>query len=107
MSEFPKIKGITWMDETAPDIIGVDVVLVHRLSRELGLKEIPTEPSIVYIDLSKLAGVRKWYPEGEDEPSEIESSVDVEGVDNFIASVTVKNMLEAWMFNKRFHYARK
>lgn len=105
MSTFPKIDGITWMDESYPDIISIRVTLVDRIARDLDLKIKPTMPDIVYIDLSKLAGVKYWYPEGSDEPHPTESSVDVDGVDNFIADVSVKNMLEAWIFYKRFKYS--
>ncbi len=106
MSKFPEIDGIEWMDKSIPDIIGVRVVLVHRLSQELGLSDVPTEPSVVFVDLSRLAGLRYWYPDGCDDPSETECSVDVEGVDNFIATVTLKNMLKAWKFYKQFKYSK-
>ncbi|MBK7819466.1 MAG: hypothetical protein IPJ60_19435 [Sphingobacteriaceae bacterium] len=49
MSKFPEIDGIEWMDNSIPDIIGVRVVLVHRLSQELGLSDVPREPSVVFL----------------------------------------------------------
>jgi hypothetical protein len=109
MSGFPKIKGIKWMSEDFPDIITVDVNLVNRAMQEMDIPgvELPETPSVMYIDLSLLAGLNPWYPKGSEEPSETECSVDVNGISNFVANVKLEHMLEAWIFYKRFKYSRK
>lgn len=108
MSGFPKIKGIKWMSEDFPDIVGVNVTLVNRSMQEMDIPgmALPETPSVMYIDLSLLAGLNPWYPKGADEPSETECSVDVNGCANFIADVKLEDMIEAWIFCKRFKYSK-
>lgn len=107
MSGFPKIKGLRWLCEDFPDLVAISVTLVNRSIQALDIPGmiIPETPGEVISDLSKLSAIHEWYPKGSDDPSLISCSVDIEGVDNFIADVTVKDMLEAWIFYKRFKYA--
>lgn len=107
MSGFPKIKGLRWLCEDFPDLVAIDVTLVNRSIEELdipGLKS-PETSSEMRIDISKLAAINEWYPKGSDEPSETECSVEIEGVNSFVADMTVKDLTEAWIFYKRFKYA--
>lgn len=109
MSGFPKIKGLRWLSEDFPDLVAIDVTLEDRKIRDLGIEgmEIPQTSGIMYVDLSKLAGVHDWYPKDHDNPSETECSVDFDGINNFIADMSTKDLIEAWIFYKRFKYARK
>lgn len=112
MSGFPKIKGLRWLCEDFPDLVAVDVTLVDNALKSLeidGMK-IPEMPGKMYLDLSRLAGVRYWYPKDSDEPDEPDDKacyVDIDGMDSFIGDISVKDLLEAWIFYKRFYYARK
>jgi len=105
----PKIKCIKWIDEEIPDIIAVFITMEDRKFRDLALDKvaIPTIQVTQYIDLSKLAGVRPWYPIDSEEPSSTECLVDVEGMIDFVADVPVQNMLEAWIYYKRWSRNRK
>lgn len=107
MNTFPKIKGIRWLSEDFPDLVAIDVMLVDKSLENLDIAgfEAPQIKSEIKVDLSKLAAVSYWYPRGQDEPSETECSVDVEGVNGFVANVPVKNLVEAWLFCKKFKYA--
>jgi hypothetical protein len=109
MSGFPKIKGLRWLCEDFPDLVAIEVTLVDRTLRDLEIEgmAIPEQPGFMYIDLSKLAGVHDWYPKGSDEPSQKCCTVEVDGVDSFIGDISVKDLIEAWIFYKRFYYARK
>lgn len=99
----PKVKGIRWLDEELPDLIAVSITLVNRSIQELDIPgmDIPETPSELVIDLSKLAGVGPWYPKGSDDPSEIECSIDVEGMVSFVGNVSMKDMLQVWLYYKR------
>jgi len=107
MSTFPKIKGITWLSEGFPDLISIKIIMVDRKIQDLDIKgmAVPEIEVDQYIDLSKLAGVREWYPPESEEPSLTECVVDVDGVDNFIGNLPIKNLLQAWIFYKHFKYA--
>ena len=100
----PKIPGIRWMDDEIPDIIGIPVTLEDKKLRDLGLDVTPDTIQIeLYIDLSKLAGVRNWFPTSSEEPSPNECLIDVDGMLDFVADLKVKDVLEAWIYNKRWH----
>ena len=107
MSGFPKIKGLRWVNDDFPDLVALEVTLVDRSLQEMAIEgmALPEQPGVVYIDLSKLASVTPWYPKGSDDPSPIACAVEVEGVDRFIANISVKDLLEAWIFYKRFKRA--
>jgi len=107
MSGFPKIKGLRWLYEDCPDLVALSVTLVNRSIQELDIPgmSIPETPGEIRCDLSKLAAIHAWYPKGSDEPSTTACSVDIEGVDGFIADITVNDLTEAWIFYKRFKYA--
>lgn len=109
MSNFPEIKGITWLSEGFPDLISIKVKLVSRSLQELEIPgmDLPEIDSELHVDLSRLAGVGPWYPKGAEEPSETECSVDIDGMSNFVADVSVKDLLEAWLFYKNFIYSKK
>ena len=100
----PKIKYIKWIDEDIPDIIAIPLTMEDKKFRDLALDKIPipTIQVIQYIDLSKLAGVRPWYPIDSESPSSTECLVDVEGMVDFVADVPVENMIEAWIYYKRW-----
>ena len=106
MNNFPKIKGLKWLSDQFPDLVTIDVTLLSRTIQELDIPgmAIPETPSVMYIDLSKLAGVNPWYPKGADDPSETECSVDVNGIANFVADIRLENLVEAWLFYKQFKY---
>lgn len=108
MSNFPKIKGLKWLYDDYPDLVAIDVVYINRKMSDLGIKglEIPEQPERMYVDLSQLSAISPWFPDGQDEPSETECSVDISGVNNFIANVNREKLLEAWIFCKRFKYSR-
>jgi len=105
----PKIPGITWLDESIPEIICVPITMEDRKFRDLGLDNIkpPTITVPQYIDLSKLAGIRPWYPLESDDPSSNECLVDVEGMLDFVADVAVKDIIEAWLYYKRWKNSKK
>jgi hypothetical protein len=86
--------------------VTVDVTLVNRSMQELDIPgmDIPETPSLMYIDLTKLSGINPWYPKGSEEPSQTECSVDVNGVSNFVADIKLEDLLEAWLFCKKFKY---
>lgn len=109
MIEFPKIKGIKWVSESFPDLIALDITLLDRKINDLGIEgmKVLEIASLQYIDLSKLAGIREFYPDNMYEPSSTECSVDIDGIANFIANVSVKDMKEAWVFYKTFKYATR
>lgn len=95
----PKIKGITWLDEELPDLVAIDITLVSKKYEEMGI-ESPETPSKMYADLSKLAGVSEWYPKDSEVPSQKECFLDFEGLERFVANISVKNALAAWMYFK-------
>ena len=105
---FPKIKGLRWLSEDFPDLIAIDITLEDRKIKDLGIEgmKIPQQPGELYIDLSQLAGVRPFYLEGSDDPSDVECTLDIDGMDSFIADISIKNILEAWVFYKRFKYSK-
>ena len=104
---FPKIEGLRWLAEDFPDLVAIKITLVNRKLQDLDIPgmAIPETDGEMHVDLSKLAAVHHWYPKGEDEPSKGECSVDIEGVNGFIADISVENLIEAWIFYKRFKYA--
>lgn len=108
MNGFPKLDGIRWLSEDFPDLVALKVILVNRSLQEMDIPgmALPETESEMMIDLSKLAGVSPWYPKGSDEPSDIECSVDVEGVSNFVANVRLKDLITAWNFYKTFMYSK-
>ena len=74
----------------------------NRVQAEVGLMD-PEEILInFYLDLSKLAGVKPWYPKGSDEPSEKECLCDFMGIDQVILNITIDQIMEAWLFYKTF-----
>ena len=103
----PKIKGIEWMDSEIPEIIAVPITLEDRMYKDLGLDKV--EPNTMqitqYVDLSKMAGLRRWYIT--EEGSTTECVVDVVGMSDFIADVPIENMLEAWVYYKRWKESKK
>ena len=109
MNGFPKIIGLTWLCEDFPDLVAIDITLVDNALKNLEIEgmKIPEMPGKMYLDLSRLAGVRPWYPKDCDDPSEKECSIDIDGMDSFIGDINIKDLLEAWIFYKRFYYARK
>jgi len=107
MSGFPKIKGLRWLCEDFPDLVSIDITLIDRKLKDLDIPgmSVSETPGDMIVDLSKLSAIHHWYPEGSDEPSVKECSVDFEGVNGFIADITIKDLTEAWIFYKRFNYA--
>jgi len=106
---FPKIKGLRWIADDFPDLVAIEVTLINRSLNDLGIEglELPETYAEILVDLSKLAAVSPFYPKGEDEPSPIECSIDIDGVDNFVGNMSVRGLLEAWVFYKRFTYNKK
>lgn len=101
-SKFPKIKNMRWVSEDFPDLIVVKCLMENRVQAEFGVKD-PEEILInFYLDLSKLAGVKPWYPKGSDEPSKTECLCDFMGIDQVILNITIEQMLEAWCFYKSY-----
>lgn len=102
--EFPKIKGIKWLSEDYPDLICIQIVMENRAQAEMGLDNVEECTIDMYLDLSKLAGIKDWYEKGEDDPSTTECCVDFEGVTQMVLVVTKENLLKAWLFYKNFKY---
>lgn len=106
---FPEIKGITWMSEDSPDIISVPVTLEDTKMAKLGIEglDVPEIEVQQYIDISQLVGLRDWYAKETYKPAEGQCLIDVNGMIDFIANVSKKDMLAAWLFYKHFKYSRR
>lgn len=102
MITLPVIEGIKWVSKDLPDIVGVGITLVNKQDLEMNLKNIETTDCIQYFDMSKLSGVRHFYAEEADVPSEDECLIDVEGMASTAAKVTLVNMMKAWLFYKTY-----
>jgi len=106
---FPKIKNLIWLSENFPDLVSIKVTLEdkkkHLLDDIPGVEILDIEVD-QYLDLSKLAGVRDWYPDGEDEPSPNECLVDVDGISTIVVNITKRDLLAAWIFYKTFKYSK-
>lgn len=100
----PKIRNIRWLDEDLPNLIAVQVTLVDNSIAKLDIPglEPPETFSEMRIDLAKLSAISDWYPKGSDEPSEVECFLDVEGVEKFVANVSVEEATQAWIYYHRF-----
>ena len=107
----PKIEGITWVDKDIPEIISVPISLedkkLAQMKVELGLDNIDISFIKVeqFIDLSKLAGLRHYYSKSHEEHNPNECLVDVEGMFDFVADIPRDNLLEAWIYYKRWKYS--
>lgn len=103
MIDFPKIRGIKWLSTDCPDLVAVKVMLEDKVQRSLGIAGMKIDEIVddYYIDLSKLAGVRNWYPTEDDIPAKNECMVDIDGVSSFVASLSKEALLEAWLFYKK------
>lgn len=97
MQELPKVKGIEWMFST---IAKVPVTFVNRKAQDMGLDIIPELPGHVYLDISKLAGVEPYYPDGVDEESPNICRVNIEGVPEMLVNIGILTMLEVWKIAK-------
>lgn len=96
----PEIEGVKWMTSSTLDIISIAVTLESKGLKELGLKDVPSLKSEIILDLSKLAGLRPYFPTELEVPSSSECIVDVEGLDSFVADVSLEEMIELWIFYK-------
>ena len=91
-----------WVSQDTPDLIIIKVLMQNRLQWEMDIAD-PEEQLIdFYLDLSKLAGVKPWYPKGSDEPSKTECLCDFVGIDQVILYITIDQIMEAWIFYKTF-----
>jgi hypothetical protein len=99
----PKLKGIRWLDDELPDLIAIKITLVNKSIQDLDIPgmEIPETYAEMKVDLSKLAAVSPWYPKGSDDPAENACLVDIEGVANFVADTSEKDIIQAWIYYKR------
>lgn len=106
---FPEIEGITWLSTDFPDIVIVKITLEDKRKQELDLPDLDINDIEVdqYIDLSRVAGVRAWYPWMQEEPSKNECMLDVEGIVGFVANISIENMIKAWIIYKNFYYATR
>lgn len=100
----PKIRNIRWLDDELSNLVAVKVTLIDRTIANMDIPgmEVPETPSEIRIDLGKLAGVSPWYPKGSDEPSETECFLDIEGIEKFVADVSIEEITEAWIYYHRF-----
>ena len=107
--DFPKIKNLRWLSKDNPDLIEIVIMLENKAQRDLGIPNFKLDEtlSVYTLDMSKLAGVHSFYPIGSDDPSDTECFVDFDGVDSFIASVSEKDMIKAWMAYKNYIHATK
>lgn len=99
----PKIRNIRWLDPELPNLVAVAVTLIDRKIEELDIPglETPETPSETRIDLAKLSAVSPWYPKGSEEPSKIECFLDIDGVEKFVANVSIEEITEAWIYYHR------
>lgn len=101
---FPKIKGLKWLSDDCPDLIEVKTILLDKKQFEMDLPNGPDEiEASQYCDLSKLAGVRDFYPEM-NEISNTECMVDFSGMPSMIIKINKHDMLKAWLVYKQFNY---
>jgi hypothetical protein len=99
----PKIRNIRWLDPELPNLVVVAVTLIDKKIEDLDIPgmQTPETPSEVRIDLAKLSAVSPWYPKGSDEPSEKECFLDIDGVEKFVADVSIEEITEAWIYYHR------
>lgn len=105
MSKFPKIKGLKWLNEDFPDLVAIKVTLVDKKMYDMNLPgmKLPEINGVMNVDLSRLAAVAPWYPEGSDDFAENQCSIDVDGVSNFIGDMSTADLLQAWLFYKNYN----
>lgn len=104
IDKFPKIEGIVWLSKQVPDLVCVKITLEDKKKESLGIPGLDIEDIEVdqYFDLSKLCGIRDWYPTNMDSPAEDECLVDVDGIPSFALNISKEKLLEAWLFYKEF-----
>jgi hypothetical protein len=99
--DYPDLPGIKWVSKYIPDIIEVPVDLYNKSDISLGLEEVPKIEAVMYIDLSKLAGVRGFFPSNDDQASETECTIEVAGLETSVVNVPISSMMKAWLFYKK------
>ena len=58
----------------------------------------------MYLDLSKLSGIKDWWEKESDKPSTTECVADFDGVPQLILVITKEELLKAWLFYKKWKY---
>lgn len=104
MTEFPKIKGIEWVEgQVSPSIIKVPIKLVDKKASDMELKNIPEFDHYQYIDLTKVSVLRHFFSDGDDSetPSDHECIIWISGMENgIVVDIGLQPVLEAWLFHK-------
>lgn len=97
----PRFEDIEWVSEENLELVLVKVTLVNQLHQELGLDNMDEILEDYYIDLSKLSGIKPWYPkEKEDGASETECLVDMACKEAIVINVNMFHLLKFWEYYK-------
>ena len=106
MREFPKIKGLKRISQDCPDIVSIPVQMERVSLVDMGLPS-PIELLDMYLDLSKLAGVKEWWEKDAPEASSTECVADFVGINSLVLNIGKEELLKAWLFYKTWKYATR
>lgn len=100
MNNFPKIKNLTWLNDFYPDLVSIKITL--ELNDKLGIFPTKELESLQYLDMTQLCGIRRWYAQGEDEPSTTECIADINGIESLVLNIPKEELIKAWLFLKNY-----
>ncbi len=87
-----------WLSKDCPDLIVVKILMVDVEQNRMGLSNIDEHLVDFYLDLSKLARVKRWYEKGSYEPSKTECLCDFMGIEQVILILRQNRCLRRGVF---------